>query len=179
MSIIDTNVKNLNKATFFTSFLTLDGSNNANADYSSGVTEFSYTNTDPDNTLFIGDLVLNVKDDGPFNLNQYAGLGTTLTNGLNIYYTDTNGTNRRNIIGTTYNINKNSDYLNYTTDFNLLNNDTGESVLTVNLNFQKNHSNVRLGVTDRIAVELNDNLTNLSEHTFSISGFTYLNSDLI
>jgi len=179
MSVIDTNVRNLNKATFFTSFLTLDGNNNANNDYSGGVTEFSYTNTDSNNTLFIGDLVLNIKDDGPFTMTEYGNIGTTLVNGLNIYYTDTNGTVRNNIIGTTYNINKNSDYLNYTTDFNLLNNDTGESVLTVNLNFQKNHSNIRLGITDKISVELNDDLSNLSEHTFSISGFTYANSDLI
>lgn len=179
MSIIDKNVKSLNKATFFTSFLTLDNSNNANGNYSSGVTEFSYTNIDPDNTLFISDFVFNIKDDGPFTLTEYGNLGTTLINGINIFYTDTNGTNRNNIIGTTYNVKKNSDYLNYTTDFNLLNNDTGESVMTINLNFQKNHSNIRLGVTDRIAVELNDDLSNLSEHTFSISGFTYANSDLI
>jgi hypothetical protein len=174
MSVIDTNVRNLNKANFFTSFLTLDGDNNSAKNYISGITEFSYVNTDPDNTLFIGDLVINVKDDGPFNMGEYAAIGTTLSNGINIYYTDTNGTNRNNILGPTYNIKKNSDFLNYTTDVNIF-----EDVITVNLNFQKNHSNIRLGVTDKIAIELNDDLTNLTEQTVSITGFTYANSDLI
>ena len=174
MSIIDTNVRGLNKATFFTTFLTLDGNNNMTSDYSGGVTEFSYVNTDPDNTLFIGDLVINIKDNGPFNMGEYAAIGTTLTNGINIYYTDTNGANRNNIIGTTYNIQKNADYLNYTTDVNVYN-----DVITVNLNFQKNHSNIKLGVTDKIAIELNDDLTNITEQTVSISGFKYSTSDLL
>lgn len=174
MSVIDHNVRALNKATFFTTFLTLDENNNSANDYSGGVTEFSYVNTDPNNTLFISDFIINIKDDGPLNMGEYAAIGTTLTNGINVYYTDTNGTNRNNIIGTTYNIQKNSDYLNYTTDVNVY-----EDVITVNLNFQKNHSNIRLGVTDRIAVELNDDLSNITEQTISITGFTYANSDLI
>ena len=46
MSVIDTNVRGLNKATFFNSSLLLGTTNNANSDFSGGVTEFIYTNTD-------------------------------------------------------------------------------------------------------------------------------------
>ena len=179
MSIIDTNVLSLNKATFFNSFLTLNGDNDSSNDYSSGVTEFTYTHTDPNSTLFISDLVINIKDDGPFNLEQYAGDENPLTNGINIYYTSTNGSVRNNIIGTTFNIKKNSDFYNYTTDVKLINNNTGESIFTTNLNFQKNYSNVRLGVTDKISFELNDNFNNITEQTVSINGFTYPNANLI
>ena len=176
MSIIDHNVRSLNKATFFTSFLTLDDDNNANGNYSGGITEFSYTNTDENNTLFIGDLVINIKDDGPFNIgDEYAGTNSALTNGINVFYTGSTGTERKNIIGTTYNIKTTADFLNYTTDVNIL----SDSTITINLNFQKNRSNIKLGITDKISVELNDDFTGLTEQTISISGFTYANSDLI
>lgn len=179
MSIIDTNVRNLNKTKYFNSFLTLNNNNDSSNDYSGGVTEFKYTNTDSSNTLFISELVINIKDDGTFNMDNYGNIGNSLINGINIYYTDTNGSNRNDIIGTTFNIKKNSDYFNYTSDIILLNNNTGESVFTVNLNFQKNYSNIKLELNDKIAIELNDDLTNITEQTFSITGFKYSNSDLI
>lgn len=179
MSIIDTNVLSLNKATFFTSFLTLDNDNDSSNNYSSGVTEFSYTHTDPDSTLFISDLVINVRDDGPFNLEQYGGSQNELINGINIYYTSSNGSIRNNIVGTTFNIKKNADFYNYTTDIKLLNNNTSESIFTTNLNFQKNYSNIRLGVTDKISFELNDDFSDISEQTVSINGFSYPNSNLL
>lgn len=179
MSVIDHNVRALNKATFFTSPLLLNNDNNAIADYSSGVTEFSYTNLSSTEKIFIGDLVIKIQDDGPFNLNNYGNIGTTASNGLNIYYTSATGATKNYIVGTTYPVQKNSDYFNYTTDINLINNDTGASLMNINLNFQKNHSNVQLGTGDKIAVELNDDFTNLTEHTFSITGFIYQNSDLL
>jgi len=179
MSIIDHNVRGVNRATFFNSFLTLDGSKDATADYSSGVTEFSFTNTDPDNTLFIGNLVINILDGGPLSMDEYGSIGTTLANGLNIFYTDTNGTVRNDIIGTTFSIHKNSDFLDYTTSVVLIDNNTGSSSFTIDLNFQKNRSNIKLGITDKIVVELNDDFTSLSSQTFQLNGFTYANSNLI
>ena len=179
MSILDTNVRGVNRATFFNSFLTLDGSNQATADYSSGVTEFSYTNTDADNTLFIGNLVINILDDGALSMDQYGSIGTTLANGLNVYYTGSTGTVRNNIIGTTFSIHKNSDFLDYTTDVVIIDNNTGVASFTIDLNFQKNRSNIKLGVTDKIVVELNDDFTSLSSQTFQLNGFTYANSNLI
>ena len=179
MSVIDFNVRALNKATFFNNILKLDGDNNAIGDYSGGVTEFSYTNTSSAEKIFLGDLVIKIQDDGAFQMDEYGNIGTTLVNGLNIYYTSSTGAVRNDIVGTTYPVQKNSDYFNYTTDINLINNDTGASIMNINLNFQKNHSNVQLGTMDKIAVEVNDDFTNLTEHTFSISGFTYQNSDLI
>jgi hypothetical protein len=179
MSIIDFNVRGLNKATFFNSHLTLNDTNNANNDYSGGVTEFNYTNTDADNKLFVSSLNIKILDDGTFNLSEYGSLGTTAINGINIYYTSVNGTVRNNIIGTTFNINANSDYFNYTTDITIEDLGTGDSLIGVDLNFQKNRAPIKLGVTDKIVVELNDDFSNLTQHTFQISGFTYPESDII
>ncbi len=179
MSIIDTNVKGLNKATFFNTSLLLGTTNNANNDYSGGVTEFIYTNTDANNTLFIGSLNIKIQDDGAFNLSEYANSGSSLTNGVNIYYTSATGTVRNDIIGTTFPIKKNSDYFNYTTEINIQDLGTGDSLIGIDLNFQKNRSNIKLGITDKIAIELNDDLSNLAEHTFQITGFTYPNTDII
>ena len=108
MSIIDHNVRGVNRATFFNSFLTLDSSKDATGDYSSGVTEFSYTNTDADNTLFIGNLVINIVDEGPLSMDEYGSIGATLANGLNVYYTGSTGTVRNDIVGTDFSIHKNS-----------------------------------------------------------------------
>ncbi len=179
MSIIDTNVRGLNKATFFNSSLLLGTTNNANNDYSGGVTEFIYTNTDESNTLFVGSLNIKIQDDGAFNLAEYGSIGSSLTNGINIYYTGSTGTVRNDIVGTTFSIHKNSDYFNYTTEVNIQDLGTGDSLISIDLNFQKNRSSIKLGITDRIAIELNDDLSNLTEHTFQITGFTYPNSDII
>ena len=179
MSIIDHNVRSVNRATFFNSFLTLDSSKDATGDYSGGVTEFSYTNTDADNTLFIGNLVINISDDSALSMDEYGSIGTTLSNGLNVYYTGSTGTVRNDIIGTSFSIHKNADFLDYTTDVVLIDNNTGSSSFTVNLNFQKNRSNIILGVTDKIVVELNDDFTSLSGQTFQLNGFTYANANLI
>ena len=158
---------------------TLENSNNATGDYSSGTTEFIYTNTDADNTLFVSSLNLKILDNGSFNLSEYGSLGTTAINGINIYYTDTNGTIRNNIIGTTFNINSNADYFNYTTDISVEDLGTGDSIIAVDLNFQKNRAPIKLGVTDKIAVELQDDFSGLIQHTFQISGFTYPSADII
>ena len=179
MSVIDTNVRGLNKATFFNSSLLLGTTNNANSDFSGGTTEFIYTNTDASNTLFIGSLNIKIQDDGSLNLSEYGSIGSSLTNGISIYYTGSTGTVRKNIIGTTFPIQKNSDYFNHTTEVNVQDLGTGDSLISIDLNFQKNRSNIKLGVTDRIAVELSDDLSNLTEHTFQITGFTYPNSDII
>ena len=179
MSVIDHCIKGLNKTTFFNTSLLLDGSNNANGNYSSGVTEFIYTNTSTTETLFIGSLNIKIQDSGVLGLSEYASLGTTLSNGINIYYTGSTGNVRNNIVGTTFPINKNSDYFNYTTDVNIQDLGTGDSLISVDFNFQKNRSNIKLGITDKIAVELNDDLSNITEHTFQITGFTYPNSDII
>ena len=179
MSIIDHNVRGLNKATFFNASLLLGTTNNANSDFSGGVTEFIYTNTDSSNTLFIGSLNIKIHDDGAFNLSEYGSIGSSLTNGINIYYTGATGTNRIDIIGTTFPIQKNSDYFNHTTDINIQDLGTGDSLISIDLNFQKNRSNIKLGITDKIAIELNDDLSSLTEHTFQVSGFTYPNSDII
>ena len=179
MSVIDHCVKNLNKATFFNNHLLLNNNNNVNGNYSSGITEFIYTNTSTTETLFIGNLNIKIQDDGVFNLSEYASIGTTLSNGINIYYTSENGTERKDIIGTTFPIQKNSDYFNYTTDINIQDLNSGTSLISINLNFQKNRSNIKLGITDKIAIELNDDFSNLNEHTFQINGFTYPSSDII
>ena len=179
MSIIDHNIHGLNKATFFNTPLLIGTTNNANSDFSGGVTEFTYTNTDASNTLFIGSLNIKIQDDGAFNLAEYGSIGSSLTNGMNVYYTTNNGATRNNIIGTTFPIQKNSDYFNHTTDINVQDLGTGDSLISIDLNFQKNRSNIKLGITDKIAVELNDDFSNLTEHTFQISGFTYPNSDII
>ena len=179
MSILDHNVRGVNRATFFNSFLTLDGSNQATGNYSSGVTEFSYTNASTTETLFIGNLVINILDDGALSMDEYASIGTTLTNGMNIYYTSVSGATRNNIVGTTYNIHSNSDFLDYTTDVVLIDNNTGVASFSVNLNFQKNRSNIKLGQADKIVVEVNDDLTSLTSHTFQINGFHYDNANLI
>jgi hypothetical protein len=75
MSIIDHCVKGLNKSTFFNTPLLIGTTNNANSDFSGGVTEFIYTNTDASNTLFIGSLNIKIQDDGAFNLAEYANSG--------------------------------------------------------------------------------------------------------
>ena len=179
MSIIDHNVKGLNKAIFFNTHLLNNNNNNGNGNYSSGVSEFAFTNDSTTQTLFISRLNIKIQDNGKFNLNEYGNIGTTLTNGINIYYTGSTGTDRKNIIGTTYPIQKNADYFNYTTDINVQSSEISDSLITIGLNFQKNRANIKLGVTDKIVIELNDDLSNLTEHTFQISGFYYNNSDLI
>ena len=179
MSIQDHCITGLNKATFFNSSLLLNNNHNANGDYSSGITEFIYTNTSTTETLFIGSLNIKLQDDGAFNFAEYANIGTTLPNGINIFYTGATGTVRNNIIGTTFPIQKNSDYFNYTTEINVQDLNTGSSLISIDLNFQKNRSNIKLGITDKISVELNDDFTNLTEQTFQITGFTYPNSAII
>ena len=178
-SIIDTNVRGLNNIRFFNSFLTLDNSNDATGDYSLGVTEFSYTNTSTTQTAFVGDLIINILDDGTWNMSQFGSIGTTLANGINIYHTSVTGSVRNNIVGTTYPIRKNADFLSYTTDVKLFNPGTGDTSFTVNLNFQKNRSNIILRKEDKIVVEVNDNFTDLTQQTFQINGFLAENANLL
>jgi len=173
MSFVDFNVKALNKSIFFGNFLTLASSNNAANDYSGGLTEFSYTNTSLTETLFLSNLVIKISDD-TISMTEYGGLGSALTNGINIYYTTNSGVTKNYIIGTTYNVKTNSDFLNYTTDIKLVDN-----VLSVNFNFQKNRANIKLTNNERIVVEVNDDFSSLDSHTFHINGFFYPNSAIV
>jgi len=173
MSFVDFNVKALNKSTFFGEYLTFSSSNDAANDYSGGLTEFTYTNSSSTETLFLSNLIIKLSDDA-ISINEYGGLGNTLTNGINIYYTTNSGTTKNYIVGTTYNIKANSDFLNYTTDIKIVN-----GILSVNFNFQKNRANIKLTNNERIGIELNDNFSNLDTHTFHINGFFYPNSAIV
>jgi len=167
-----------NRKIYSNNFLTLDGSNNANGNYSGGVTSFSYTNVSSTNTLFVSNLTISIVDDGVFNLSEYGSIGNALTNGINVYYESTGGTVRENIIGITYNVKSNADWNNYTSDIvstELLN---GENVYTITLDFRNNGSYIILRENDTFNIEFNDDLTNLTSHTYQINGFLYPNSFL-
>ena len=162
-----------NQKVYFNEFLTLDNSNNINNDYSLGVTEFSYTNESVTDTLFVSNLVIMIKDDGTFNLDNYASIGTTLINGMNIYYTGSTGTVKNYIVGTTYPIQKNADWNNYTNDIKLTDLGTGDSIYTITLDFRNNGSYVILRENDRLAIEVNDDLSSINEHKIQLNGFLY------
>jgi hypothetical protein len=167
-----------NKKTYFNSFLTLGGTNLITGDYSGGVTEFIYTNASSTQTLFVSNIVVSIKDDGPFNLSQFGGLGTTASNGINIYYTGTSGAVRNNIIGTTYNINSNADFYNYTNDIKITDLSSGDTIQNVTLDFRNNGSYVILREADKISFEINDDFTSINDMKVQVNGFLYDNSEL-
>lgn len=177
MSIVDNNIKSLDKTVFFDDFLASGGNINANDDYSGALTEFSYTNPSATDTLFIGQLNIKIVTQS-VTLTDYVGIGDELVNGIRLYYTTDSGATKNYIIDA-HPILKSSDYYNYSSNVSIVNNNTGVSVFNVSLNFQRNYSNVKLGENEIIAVELNDDFTRLTEQTFSIIGFLYPTSDLL
>jgi hypothetical protein len=167
-----------NKKTYFNEFLTLDNSIDMTADYSGGVTEFTYTNSSSTETLFVSNLVISIQDDAPFNLNEYGGIGTTLPNGMNIFYTTNSGATKNYIVGTTYNINKNADYNNYTNDVVLTDLGTGDAIYTITLDFRNNGSFIILSQNEFFGIEVQDDMSSINGHRSQINGFTYANSEL-
>ena len=167
-----------NKKTYFNEFLSLDGSIDVTGDYSSGVTTFTYTNTSSTETVFVSNMVVTIQDDSPFNLAQYAGLGTTLVNGINVFYLGTSGTVRNDIIGTTFNVQKNSDWNNYTNDITLTDPGTGDGIYNVTLDFRNNGSYIILRQGDVFSFEVQDDMTSINNQRVQINGFTYANSEL-
>jgi len=166
-----------NKKTYFNEFLSLDGSIDMTANYT-GVTEFTYTNSSSTETLFVSNLVVSIQDDAPFNLNEYGGIGTTLPNGMNIFYTTDSGATKNYIVGTTYNINKNGDYNNYTNDIVLTDLGTGDAIYTITLDFRNNGSFIILSQNEFFGIEVQDDMSLLNGHRAQINGFTYANSEL-
>ena len=166
-----------NRKTYFNTFLTLNNSNEVTGNYV-GVTEFSYTNNSSVDTLFISNIIVSIQDDSPFNLNDYGGIGSSLINGINLYYTTNSGSTKNYIIGTTFNIKKNSDYNNYTNDINILDLGTGDTVFTANINFRNNGSFIILPQNEKFSIEVNDNFTLINSQKVQITGFLYPNSFL-
>ena len=161
-----------NNKTYFNQFLTLGTTNQINGNYI-GTTEFSFTNTSSTQTLFISNLILSIQDGSPFNLNNYASIGSPLTNGINVYYTTNSGATRINVIGTTFNILSNSDLNSYTNDIEITDLGTGDAVYTANINFRNNGSFIILPQNEKFSLEVQDNLSSISSHKAQISGFLY------
>ncbi len=177
MSIIDTNVKSLAKTIYFDDFLKLGTNINANGDYSGNIVDFIYTNHSTTETLFIGQLNIKIVNSS-ITFNDYVGIGSVLANGIKIYYTTNSGLNKNYIINA-YPIIKTTDYYNYATETKIIDNNTGNIIFNVNLDFQRNYSNIKLGENETFGVELNDDFRLLTEQTFTIIGFTYPSADLL
>jgi hypothetical protein len=171
LSTIDYPIKTQNRKTYFNSYLTNSSIFNANGNYAVA-TDFSYTNTSSTNTLFLTSLIITIEDDGLFPSDEYGGIGNALSNGIQLFFTDTGGTNNNFIIGSDDPIKQNSDWFSYTPIVRFVKLDSGNTTLILNIKFE-DISPVILRQNDFIAIRLNDNFTNLVEHKFQIKGFNY------
>jgi hypothetical protein len=166
-----------NKKTYFNQFLTLNNSNEITGNYG-GVTEFIYTNNSSTQTLFISNLVVSIQDESPFNLSEYGSIGSALTNGINVFYTTDSGATKNFIVGTTFNVKSNGDWNNFTNDIKLTDLGTGDSILTLTLNFRNNGAYIILPQNERFGIEVQDDFSLVNSHKAQINGFLYANSEL-
>ena len=175
MSVIDYAVNSLNKTLFLSDYLKNGSNIDTTNDYSTTATEFNFTNQLSTKVYFISELIITIKNQGELNLNEYADIGNALTNGIRIFFT--NGATTYDIVTNNNSIKKTSDFYNYTNKIKVLNNN-GSYVISINFDFQKNYSNIKLSQNDKIAVVLNDNFTGINEQTFFINAFSYNTTDI-
>ena len=141
------------------------GTKNAVGDYSGAVQDFC--RVIPDNErMSVYRLVIHIEDTGNFLAGGY-GAGAALTNGIHISYTQgplvvdfDDGVETKTNAGWSrmaYDV----------TDHTF---GSGNNYLAVRLSFDKMGSPIILGAGDRFNVELNDNLTGIVAHYFTIQG---------
>jgi hypothetical protein len=142
------------------------GNRNANGDYSSTATEFSYTAAN--HRVSLRTLTITVTDLGAFR-QDYYGVVSTITNGVRVLIKDedstvqdlTNGTPVRSLSGW-------ASFASRQLDLPL---GPGDGTVHINWNFSNTFgADVILGVGQRFVIELNDDFSGLSNHFFLLSG---------
>ncbi len=139
--------------------------NNANGDYSSVLTDFSYVCVD--NTAYISELDICIQDSSNnWNFNSYGKIDGGLTNGVKIYIQKPGES--RIYINPNNPIKKNADWEIVGDNAKYLILGTDETL------FVKYHFNIiKIRNGESMGVELNDDLSGLVNHIFTIKGYKY------
>jgi hypothetical protein len=102
---------------------------------------------------------------------DYGSLGSALTNGILIWREDADGTKVHDIVGSANPIKENADWTSYTHDVEVQNWDnTTNEAMSVRWDFAAAGAPIVLQPGEKIIVRVNDDLSNLIEHSFCFQG---------
>ena len=156
------------KKDFFQTFLKHEGNFEAIGDYSIETEEFIYKNTN-NKKLFITKLDIMIEDNANMKYNKYSA-ETILKNGVKIFYTK--DSIKHYIIGDELPIKANRDWLHYSCKVKQHSFNNNHSFIKVVFKFLKeDNSPIILKKNDVFGIELNDDFSQLENHTFHINGF--------
>lgn len=157
------------KKTYFQTFLKNDKDNNdAIGDYSMETEYFSYKNVSS-KKLLISKLTILIEDNAKLR-SIFYGADTTLTNGLQIYYT--NKDDKEYIVGDVEPIYTNKDWLKYQCNIEQTSFSDRQKFLKITFNFRKDDDCfIILNKNEEFTIELNDNFNKIDSQTFNINGF--------
>lgn len=156
------------RTTKFLNVLLKNGSNSDTTNnYSTTATDFGYTAT---NKTYIRRLIIFINDGGIGN-NEWAGIGSTLTNGIIFYVIRNDGTEEQ--LNETA-IQSNRHLLQYFQTNELYDYGGGDSSLRAIWTFEDCAKEIELLKGEQFVVRLNDNFSAVTEQTFTIQGYTSL-----
>lgn len=143
------------------------GTKNANGDYSGAPEEFFIT--PPSGQIYqIHRLILTIRDTGIFRADRYGALAAALTNGILVQKKSAAGVLDDYTDGVP--IQTNVDWSRSTYDVAYYDFSAGDNFLSCRWTFRHSGRPVQLRSGERLAVVLNDNLTGLVQHFFSLQG---------
>lgn len=157
----------INQNRYIGSFLKNGSDDNVVGDYSSTLTEFSYTNSSLKNQ-YINRMIVYVEDSGVLDSGSY-GNAITLTNGIKLYHEEYDNTTHSLTNGSPVKIN--SQWSAFCHDIILHDWGTGINSFSVRWTFGHSASPLILYPGKRVYITVNDDFTGLVKHTFHIQGY--------
>jgi hypothetical protein len=160
----------LSKRIFHSKLYDSNQNDNAIGDYNITEKNFKFVNRAVKDKLYIKSLSILIQTSSKFNPSCY-GNQRDLDDGVVIYHTRKGAKNY--IINEEHPIKTNTDWLFYDADIQQIHfGMIGPETFKIKMDFFKStNTYVVLEHNDEICVELNDNFSNLIQHTFSIDGF--------
>lgn len=145
------------------------GTKTAITDYSSGVQEFKLVPAHNE-TFKIARLMVHIRDAGAFSSDNYGGLGSALTNGIEVKVKDGSGTKLDLTAGIP--VQANADWGAHCYDISYTQFGSGSNFVQVRWTFLRagEHLCVAGGKGEYFSVDVNDNFTGLVAHTFMAQG---------
>ncbi len=154
--------------------LTLDGDGSTfNANVDGSVTPQLFWYSPPQNTKArIYRMIIFVRDTGVFTADGFGALAA-LTNGIDIYVARNNAASGATILNLDADnkVQSNADWGRLCYDARLDAYGSGDNFIVVRWTFANTGAYLTLGENDYIIAEINDDLTGLVEHTYTVQGF--------
>lgn len=159
--------------TYFSRFLDTvgDGSGDKDAigDYSAAATDFLIAPQEPDETIKVARVIVQIADTGTVDAGSY-GNGIALTNGIRLLLLD--GANIQTDYMDGFPVLTNGTWARVSYDVAATAFGAGENYVSVRWTFTKGGSAITLRQGQSLAMRLNDDFSNLNSHTFCVQGLT-------